>query len=289
MDMLTAILSNGKIIHANEYIGQRHGFTLLCIDAKCRAPVIHVAQSERAAAHFKTVGRGDNEARHKDTCGFYEPLDFIGAVEKTHEYHKAVLENENVPKQIVTLSLKLLDPDYVTKEGEKNEKKKQESDKVKLKDDKESPGVITSLKNVVKLLTSYEPDVLATLYFNIGGGRKLPMSHVVLSPIRAYETLWEDRTIRGLHYFVYGKIQDVRKLEKVMYIDLIKENDHPFTIVVFADYYKHFKYEPSEIINKDVLIYGELRKNEYNGAKKTEIIIKTSKYLEFIRRKEKKL
>jgi hypothetical protein len=283
--MLTALLPNGKLVAASEYDEKRHSMTLVCIDPSCGAPVVFVEESSRAVAHFKTVGKGD-DSRHSSSCGFFEPLDVIGAINKTAEYQTAVDLSEDIPKQVITLNLRRLDPDEISKVNEKKDQKEVKEDEAKVKEDNDSPGVINSLKGLVKLLTAYEPDVLATIYFNVGGGRKLPLSHVVMSPERAYETLWGDRTIRGLQYFVYGRITEVRKLEKVMYIDFDNADGlHPFTVVIFADYFKHFKYKPEELKNRDVLVFGELRKNDYNDRKKSEIVIKSSKYMEFFKRK----
>jgi hypothetical protein len=283
--MLTALMPNGKLVAASEYDEKRHSLTLKCIDPSCDAPVIFVEESERASSHFKTVGKGD-DSRHSSKCGFFAPLDVVGSIIKTTEYQAAIDLSEDIPKQVITLNLRKLDPDEIAKVNDQKDKKEEKKDEAKVKEDNESPGVINSLKGLVKLLTSYEPDILASIYFNVGGGRKLPLSQVVMSPTRAYETLWEDRTIRGLQYFVFGKITDVRRLEKVMYIDLENEDGlHPFTVVIFADYFKHFKYKPEDIKNKDVLVFGDLRKNDFNDRKKAEIVIKSSKYMEFLKRK----
>lgn len=65
------------------------------------------------------------------------------------------MESEGVPKQIINLNLKRLDPDYVAKEPiERKEKQEEKDDKVKVEDDREAPGSIGSLKSIVKLLTS---------------------------------------------------------------------------------------------------------------------------------------
>jgi hypothetical protein len=290
--MLTALLQNGKIIHASEYSETKHGFSLRCIDPACGAPVIYVGEGvredkKRTSAYFKTVGK-DIDSKHKPSCGFFEPLEVVDAIEKIALYQSSILESEGVPKQIINLNLKRLDPDYVAKEpNDRREKTEDKEDKVKVKDDRETPGTIGSLKNIVKLLTSYEPDVLASIYLNVGGGRKLPLSHVVMGPERAYDLLWQDQSIPRMNYFVYGKIVEVTKLEKVMYLDFtIDDEERPFTVVIFADYFKYFHYEKNELIDKDFLVYGELRKNTYNNISKGQIIIKSGDYLEKIRAKK---
>lgn len=206
--VLTALLPNGKVIHASEYSDEKHGYTLYCIDPQCKAPVIYIGASSssetKRSAYFKTEGK-DIDSKHKENCGFYEPLDVVEAIQKTALYQKQILESEWVPKQII--NLKRLNPDYIPKEPiDRKEKKEEKEDKVKVKDDKEAPSTIGSLKSIVKLLTSYEPDKLATIYFNVAGGRKLPLSHVVMSPDRAYDLLWQvactSWRFRSYGYFV---------------------------------------------------------------------------------------
>ncbi|CAG7651522.1 hypothetical protein ACFQI7_28125 [Paenibacillus allorhizosphaerae] len=291
--MLTALLPNGKVVHSSEYSEEKHGYTLYCIDPQCKAPVIYVGASSssetKRSAYFKTVGK-DIESKHKESCGFFEPLDVVEAIQKTALYQKQILESDGVPKQIINLNLKKLDPDYIPKEPVERKEKTPENDKIKVKDDRDTPGTIGSLKSIVKLLTSYEPDILATLYFNVGGGRKLPLSQVVMSPDRAYDLLWQDMTIPRMQYFVYGRISEVTKLEKVTYIDMdIDDEEKPFTIVIFAEYYKHFIYEKKDLVGKEFLIFGDLRKNTYNNINKAQIVIKSSDYLEPIRTKKRDL
>ena len=282
--MLTALLGNGSIIHASKYEADEHGYEIYCIDPSCRAPVIFVEKTERAKEHFKTIGK-DASSRHRPGCGFYEPLDIVSAINKTAEYQPTILNSKSVPKHIITLNLRRLDPDYEKRESGVREKKSKDDEEVKVKDTPDQPGTISSMKGIVKLLTSYEPDILASIYINTHS-RKLPLSNVVLSPDKAYETLWEGQPIPDFPYFIYGKISRVTRLEKVMYLDFHDPSgDRPFTIVVFEKYYAHFKYKPDEIENKDVLVYGTLRKNDYSGKQKTEIILKTDKFLEFIQRR----
>ncbi len=286
--MLTAFLESGRVIHAKEYDPAKHGYSLFCIDTGCRAPVIFIEEIEsKRKAHFKTVGKG-SESKHTPQCGFYEAeLDVVTAIEKTTEYQKVILQAEGVPKHVINVNLRRLDPDYEAKVVDKKEEEKEkEEDKVKIKDDRESPGSVGSMKSVMKLLTSYEPDVLASIYFSVGGGLKLPMSQVVLNTERAYATLWEDRVPRGMKYFVYGTVRSARKMEKVFYVDLEESgSEHPFTMVIFEKYFKHFPLKPDELIGRDVLVYGELRKDEYKEIRRAQIILKTIKLLEFISRK----
>ncbi|OXS55051.1 hypothetical protein B1A99_25055 [Cohnella sp. CIP 111063] len=282
--MLTAILPSGKIISAIEYDEQKHGYELYCIDVNCKAPVVFVGRNERTKAYFKTVGR-DKGTKHTTNCGFYQPLDVAGAVEKIGEYQSAVLEAEGVPKKIIRLSLSRLDPEYESVERAPREtKEKPDTENLGLKDKRETPDVIGSLTSIVKLLTSVEPDVLASIYFSVAG-RKIPMSMVVMGPQKAHETVWADEALR-INYFVYGRVIAVRQLEKVTYLEL-EGKEAPVTLVIFKDYYKHFDDDKFNLyMNKKVLVYGQLRKNDYGGKKKTEIIIKTSEYITILKKKE---
>src|SRR5690606_32545476 len=192
-----------------------------------------------------------------------------------------ILDAEGVPKQVINLNLRRLDPDYVAKEPvERKEKTPETEDKIKVKDDKEAPGTIGSLKSIVKLLTSYEPDLLASIVFNVGGGRKMPLSSIVLSPDRAYDLLWQDQTIPRMQYFIHGKVREVTRLERVMFIVLEHDDeDKPITTVIFAAYVKCFRYDKNALIGKNFLIFGALRKNSFRDANRAQAVIKSSNYI----------
>ncbi|MGI2295546.1 hypothetical protein [Paenibacillus sp. GXUN7292] len=283
--MITAYLPDSSIINAQDYDEKVHGYELYCIDDSCRAPVIFVGKGLKHSAYFKTVGRGA-DSKHKATCGFYEPLDVAAAIDKTAEYQAKLLKDMKYRENIrfVRLNMNSLDPDHVpTPRGEREQKEKDAS-KLGLKEEKSTPDVISSMKSVVKLLTQNEPDVLSSIYFNISG-RKLPLSEVVLSPQRAYDKLWSDQDQR-LKYFVYGKVLEVTTREKVTYLDVESERDKPFTLVVFRDYYKNFtSFESFDVLKgRDVLVYGQLKKNDFENRKKCEIIVTTEKYMTLFKR-----
>jgi hypothetical protein len=213
-------------------------------------------------------------------------LDIVESIEKVTEYQSEVLQS-NIKKTLISLNMRRLDPDYETKKTDKDQNQsqqlRQDPDNIKIKDKNESPSSISSLKSVVQLMTSYEPDLLSTIYFNIGNGRKVPLSSMVLSQERAHKMLWTDGAMRDVGYFIYGRVEDIQRREKVINIRLEKVNEIPFTIVIFEKYCQHFKLSDEVLKAKDVLIYGMLRKNDYQDRSTTEILIKSSKYIEFLR------
>ncbi|SDO18802.1 hypothetical protein SAMN04487897_109149 [Paenibacillus sp. yr247] len=281
--MRTAFLPSGKLVSADEYQESIHGFEILCMDKSCRAPLIFVPKSEKASSHFKTVGK-TQDTKHSATCGFYSPLDIVEAIEKVTEYQVDVLES-TVKKTLISLNMRGLDPDYEKKKTEREgQQEEQDPDKIKTKEKNENPSSISSLKSIVKLLVTYEPDQLSTIYFSIGNGRKMPISKMVLSQERAHFMLWNDQSIRDVGYFVYGRVQDFLRRDKVWFVRLEKVNDVPFTIVIFDKHFKHFTLSEEKLKGKDILIYGVLRKNEYQDRQTTEIIIKSDKYIEFLKR-----
>jgi hypothetical protein len=71
-----------------------------------------------------------------------------------------------------------------------------------------------------------------------------------------------------------------------MYLNF-EEKNVPFTIVIFQKHWKDFSYSEKQLEGKDVLIYGHLRKNDYQDKQLTEMIIKSDKYLETLKRKAK--
>lgn len=97
--------------------------------------------------------------------------------------------------------------------------------------------------------------------------------------------LWNEDIFNDVGYFVYGKVLNVIRREKVMYINF-EERKQPFTIVIFQKHWNEFSYSESQLVGKDVLVYGHIRKNEYESNKLTEMIIKSDKYLETFKCKE---
>lgn len=282
--MQTAMLNNGSIVNANEYEPDHHGHRIFCID--CKAPVIHVPTSENKAAHFKTTGK--NDSKHKPNCGFYEPLDAVESIKKIGEYQEKILD-KGIKETLIRINMNRIDPDYEprTISREKNEEHRKTRD-IKIKDENKPPQSISSVKSVVKLLTSYEPDILATILVSIPGGHKVPISQVIVNQERAHRLLWEEK-ILNTGYFVYGKVLNITSGEKVKFINFEPVNQIPFTLVLFNHYWKHFSYSEEQLKRKDVLVYGKLRKNDYNDKNQTEMIIKSDKYLEIINRKERSI
>lgn len=285
--MRTAILAGGKIVHADEYDEAMHGFEIFCMDKSCRSPLIFVPKTEKAVSHFKTIGK-NSESKHKPTCGFYQPLDVIESIEKVGEYQKEIIQNSSVKKVLISLNMKKIDPDYETKPVDKEtvESKNPPEDKVKVKETNENPATISSLKSIVKLMAQHEPDLLSTIYFNVGGGRKIPISSMVMNQERAHQALWNEESLRETGYFVYGKIQEVIHREKVKYIKMEKMNGVSFTIVIFEKHFKFFKLADTQLKDKDILVYGILRKNIFQEKNETEIVIKSDKYIEFLKRRK---
>ncbi|WP_214483766.1 hypothetical protein [Bacillus sp. SM2101] len=282
--MNTALLHNGEIITAKEYDESTNGSRIYCIDKNCRAPLIHVVKTQNKSEHFKTTGKG--ESKHKQKCGFYEPLDLLESVAKVKEYQEDLGDNMN--ETLIRLNMNRIDPDHESKAVERGKKdKKDDSTKIKVKQDNDTPASISSVKSVVKLITEYEPDILASILVNVGGGYKIPISELVVKHIDAHKMLWEDRVF-DVGYFVYGKVANMIKRDKVQYINFDEEQGVAFTIVLFQKYWHEFNYSNEELVGKHVMVYGHLRKNEYQGKRETEMIIKSDKYVEVLKIKKLK-
>lgn len=281
--MNSAILHNGQVVTAKEYRAEAHGNRLYCIDKGCRVPIVFVPGTESITSHFRTTGR--NDSKHSSSCGFYKPLDFISSIKKVEEYQGELLD-KGIKETIVRINFSKLDPDYVPKEvnrDEDNEKKKKDPNEIKVKQESSTPSTLGSLTSVVKLLTSYEPDVLSTILVNIKG-KKIPISSIILDQEKAHNKLWNNELIENIGYFVYGVVESIQRREKVYYINFKPVNNIPFSIVIFDKYFKHFTYKDDDLIGKTVLIWGNLRKNEYNNKNQTEISIKSDRYLEFLKK-----
>lgn len=167
--MNSALLHSGKVISAAEYNVDVHGHRIFCIDKSCRAPVIYVAGTETSVPYFKTTGKND-DSKHTISCGFYKPLTFEESIQKVGEY-QAELSDQGIKETVIRINLNKIDPDYEAKQVERNEQEPKEKNpnEVKIKQDKAAPNSISSLKSVVKLLTSYEPDTLASILVNVKG------------------------------------------------------------------------------------------------------------------------
>jgi len=277
--MLTALMHSGKVVTAAEYNPNTHGNRIYCIDKACKVPVIHVSKGGKEA-HFKTTGK--LESKHNPSCGFYEPLDVISAIKKVSEYQDELL-NGGLKELIIRLNMLRIDPEYEPRQIEKKEKEEddgEKEEKIKASSGNEQSSTISSVKSVAKLLMMHEPDVLASILLNIGGGRKVPLSSLIVNQEVAHELLWSDCMLKNSGYFVFGKIHSVLRREKVIYVTFEKVNDCPFTLVVFDKYFKYFTFTDEALIGQTVLCFGHLRKNEYLGKNTTEMLIKSNKYIE---------
>jgi hypothetical protein len=282
--MLMAKLHNGRVLSSLEYNPDTHGTRLFCLDKDCNAPLIFIQGSEVRTAHFKTSGKGDSV--HQSGCGFYQPLDLVESIDKVREYQRDGLQDE-MKEILIRLNMGRIDPDKETSTIER-EKGKKDTNAVKVSNDSLTPQSVSSVKGVVKLLTEYEPDVLSSILINLGGGKKLPLSELIVNQEQAHEQLWNDNVLKDAGYFVYGKVCKMIKREKVIYINF-EETETPFTIVIFQKYWGDFTYNEKQLVGKDVLVYGHLRKNEYQDKQLTEMIIKSDKYIEAFKRKKKEV
>jgi hypothetical protein len=280
--MNSAILHNGQVVTAKEYIADIHGSRLYCIDKSCKTPVIFITGNETIMPHFKTTGK--NDSKHVTTCGFYKPLSFIDTVRKVEEYQDDLLDR-GIRETVIRVNLNKLDPDYQPKtiDKEENEDKKEEKNKIKVKSESETPATIGSLASVVKLITSYEPDILSSIIVNIKGN-KMPISSIIIDQEEAHKLLWEKpEELHSSHYFVFGEVDAVLRREKVIYINFKPLNKVLFSIVLFDKYFKHFDYTDENLIGKKVLAWGMLNKNTYKDKNTTEIVIKSDKYIEILK------
>lgn len=281
--MHSALLADGKVITAKAYDESLHGVRITCIDKSCGVPVIFIPESKEKeiAPHFRTSGRGDSI--HKSSCGFARKLTFQESVAKVTEY-QASLREQGVREFVVRLNLNSIDPDYEAKEvnrepGEPKEKEELESKA--LKETKPTPSSIGSLKSVKKLFTTVEPDLLASIIVSVGA-TKIPISELIRSNKDAHIALWQNKTL-NLPYFIHGRIDKIIRLEKVWFINFEAKDASFFSLVVFEKYFKHFTLKDEELIGKDVLAYGYLKKNEFNKDRPaTEMTVKSNKYLEFL-------
>lgn len=281
--MHSALLANGKIITAKEYDEMIHGESLQCIDSTCHVPVFYVNANTTATAHFKTSGKGTSI--HKESCGFAKKLTFKESVDKVGEYQSS-LQQQGIREFVVKLNLNKLDPDYVPKTvergtSEKEPKEPDELDSKALKEEKETPKSISSLKSVKKLFKELEPDILASIIISVNG-MKLPISKIICHCEDAHKAVWNNEVL-PVPYFVHGTVSKIHRREKVWYISLDAEDTPYFTLVIFEKYFRNFTYKDDELIGKEILAAGPLKKNDYNKERHaTEMIIKSDKYIEFL-------
>lgn len=281
--MHSAIINDGKVITAKEYDVSIHGVRIHCMDKSCGVPLIYVPESAGSIAHFKSSGRGDSI--HRENCGFATKLTFQQTVEKVSEY-QASLREHGIREFVVRLNLNSIDPDYEAKEvhrepSEKEEKEKPELDDKALKETKPTPSSIGSLKAVKKLFTTVEPDLLASIMVSVKG-TKIPISELIRSNEAAHLALWNNETL-NLPYFIHGRVSKVVRREKVWYIVFEAMGSSFFSLVVFEKHFSHFTLKDTDLLGKDILAYGYLKKNEFNKDRPaTEMIIKSNKYLELL-------
>lgn len=280
--MHSALLSDGKLITAKEYEAERHGVMLFCMDPTCKVPVHFVKGDVLNTPHFKTSGKANSI--HKNTCGFANKLNFKDTVSKVNEYQEA-LRAQGIREFVVKLNMDKLDPDYVPKEVNRGDSEKEQTpppeiDKKLLKEKPETPSSLSSLKSIKKLYQSVSPDLLASIVISIKGNQ-IPISKLICHYETAHNLFWKGDTLE-VPYFIYGVVQKVVRREKVWFINLASDS-YFFTLVIFEKYFKHFSYRDEDLLNKEILAMGFLRKNEYQKDKpSTEMIIKSDDYIEFL-------
>lgn len=275
----SAITYNGSVVTAREYSKEVHGNRLFCIDSGCKVPVIHIPESENKAAYFKTTGK--NDSKHATGCGFSKPLTFEESVKKVEEYQGELFE-KGITEKVIRVNLNKLDPDYEPREVNKeNAKKKKDPEEVKIKSENATPSSIGSLKSIVKLMTSHEPDILSSILVNVKG-KKIPISSLIVDQKKAHNLLWSEKSFPYIGYFVYGKVESVLRRQKVIYINFSLKDNVPFSLVIFDKYFKHFNYTDSELEGKNILAWGILRKNTFQEKNNTEMAIKSDGYIEFL-------
>ncbi|QCJ45399.1 hypothetical protein FAY30_25955 (plasmid) [Bacillus sp. S3] len=280
--MNSALLHNGQVITAAEYNSDTHGSRIYCIDPVCKKPVIFVNGSESSVPYFKTTGK-NLDTKHHDNCGFARPLTFEESIKKVGEFQEELMD-KGIKEVVIRMNMNKIDPDYEGRqvEREESEKKPKDPNEVKVKQESATPNSIGSLKAVVKLLTSYEPDTLASILVSVKG-KKIPISQLILSHDKVHELLWDDRSIESLNYFVYGTVEKLIRREKVWYINFKQVNDVMFSLVIFDKYFKHFPFSDEQLVGKNILATGFLKKNVYKEKNTTEMVIKSNKYVEFIK------
>ncbi|MFG3613377.1 hypothetical protein [Rummeliibacillus stabekisii] len=281
--MHSALLPNGKIVTAKEFEQERHGVSVRCMDKSCQVPVYYIEGTDDVAAHFKTSGKGDSV--HKPDCGFAKKLTFQESVAKVGEFQGS-LQEQGIREFVVRLNLSQLDPDYISKTvergpTEKEKKEAQELDGNALKEKKLTPQSITTIKSIKKLFTTVEPDILASIIISFNGTR-IPISKLICTCEEAHAALWNEEALAA-PYFVHGTVGKVNRREHVWFITLETGVRSFFTLVVFEAYFKHFTYKDEDLIGKEILAAGRLKKNTFNLDRPiTEMVIKSNKFIEFL-------
>jgi len=282
--MHSALLADGKVVTAKSYAEDIHGVRIICMDKSCHAPVIFIQETKDIVAHFKTSGKGASV--HKQSCGFARKLTFQETVSKVNEYQTS-LQEQGIREFLVRLNLNGIDPDFKPKVNEneiepREKEEKAELDSEALKETAHTPQSIGSLKSIKKLFTTVDPDLLASIIVSVQG-KRIPISELIRHHDQAHNALWEDKTL-DVPYFIHGRIDKVIRREKVWYINFITDIENSFfSLVIFNSHFQYFTYKDEELVGKDVLAYGMLKKNSFNKDKKvTEMIVKSNKYLEFL-------
>ncbi|TYS60549.1 hypothetical protein FZD47_20265 [Bacillus infantis] len=264
--MHSALLQDGTLVAAAEYQVERHGSSIHCIDQTCLTPVIFIAGTENTVAYFKTSGKGNSV--HKPSCGFFQKLTFEQSISKVTQFQQA-FKDQGIQDVLVRLNLNAIDPDYVPKPMEREPKEKALEEKsFKIKNENETPQSISSLKAIKKLITNYEPDILASIVLSIKGQR-VAISELIKAEADAHAKLWAGELNSNLPYFIHGKIEKITRREKVWYISLSTS----FSLVIFDKYFKHFTYKDKQLLDKEILAYGFLKKNTYSKERQSSEII----------------
>lgn len=280
--MHSALLPSDKVVTASSYDESIHGSQIICMDRSCKVPVFFIKGTHELTPHFKTSGKG--ESIHKEGCGFAKPLSFQDSVSKVGEYQASIMEH-GIRQTVIRLNMNEIDPDYekqtIERQPRDKDKKKQELDEELLKEGKDTPASISSLKTVKKLFTSVGPDVLAGILISVKG-KKIPISDLIRSANQAHQALWSGNT-QDVPYFIHGKIERVTRREKVWYIGFERTDKGYFSLIVFDRHFHNFTYKDNELIGEEILAYGYLQKNEYHKDKESsEMVIKSNKYIEFL-------
>lgn len=281
--MYSALLANGKMVTAKAYDEAIHGIQLLCIDKSCKAPLFFNKGSDQMVPHFKTSGRGTSV--HKEGCGFAKKLTFKETVQKVGEYQKTVRQN-SIPESLIRLNLNSIDPDHKPRSVNRKSKadtKPDEKEQINqaLRGTKPTPQTIGSIRAIKNLFTTVEPDLLASVVVSVQGAR-LPISELIKSCQDAHDALWKDNLL-NVPYFIHGYIEQVVRRDKVWYINFVTDEKSFFSLVIFKRHFNNFTYKDDELLGRQVLAYGMLKKNDFNQRKKTtEMVIKSDDYLDFL-------
>lgn len=275
--MNAARLQDGTIIAAKDYSPAEHGLSICCMDIACQVPV-HFVQETKKVPFFKTSGKG--ESVHKELCAFASKMTFERSLFKVTQFQRE-LQNK-VDPIMVRLNTNKLDPDYVPKSVEREGNNKEvDARELKVKDDSpKPPQTVSSLKSLKKLFQTADPDLLASICITYNG-HKIPITELISDHFIAAKKLWQGTSL-NIPYFIHGEITRIVRLDKVWYFNMGDEV-YPFTLVVFEKYFKHFSYTDEELLNRNILVMGRLKKNEFNQDKLvTEMVIKADSYIEFL-------